>query len=288
MSRLKEIKNRIDSVKKTQKITRAMKMVAAANFKRAAENALKSRPYLQALDTLLKNVTLQTEPDNLPLLMRPSPSSRQAILVISSDRGLCGAFNTAVIRLTDTFLRSQQDPVDLYFFGTKAYRYFHHKGIPIRGHYPALKDTITLMAAHSLLHDPITQFKTGAIGKLWLFYNEFGSALAGRLVQKQLLPFDPGPPSQTEPGSLSDFIYEPGREILLDSLITDHVEFSFYKALLESRAAEEAARMTAMDAASENATDMIKELTLTYNRRRQAHITREITEIVAGAEALRG
>jgi F-type H+-transporting ATPase subunit gamma len=282
VAQLRDIKDRIDSVQKTRKMTQAMKMVAAAKFKRASDKALKSRPYLKYLKKTFGMIQSQVS-DVTSELLEPNDSQVEVVLLITSDRGLCGGFNANIIRKVDSFLKKQVKPVKLIIFGNKGYQYFKSSGTDIIEHHEGIDANLGIDRIRDIFSSVVSQYVAGDFGKVWLFYNEFQSALATNLIQQQLLPFSYDGAEDNAP---VDYIFEPSAEELFGTLAQECVELSLFSAFLESIAAEQGARMAAMDAATENAGDMIHSLKLVYNRQRQAQITTELSEIVAGAEAL--
>jgi len=291
MAQLRDIKDRIISVKKTKKITQAMKMVAAAKFKRATEAAFEAKPYITALDSILRSLQNRLEPDFIPKLMQDNTCQRQAVILITGDRGLCGGFNNNIMKFTQNFLNEQRDKeIELHLFGNKGNLFFKNKDYEIKSIHPHFLKDLSKEKVTDAITPLIEEFLNGNLGKVWLFYNEFASALSTNLIKKQLFPVQINPEENTENKEnetpLSDYIYQPSKAEVLRNIISDYINTFVYKAFLESHAAEEGARMTAMDSATDNATDMISDLTLLYNRTRQAKITSELSEIVSGADAL--
>jgi F-type H+-transporting ATPase subunit gamma len=284
VAQLRDIKDRIESVQKTQKMTQAMKMVAAAKFKRASERALNTRPYIKYLKNTLAMVQSQSGDVDSPLLASHD-SNVQAVIIISSDRGLCGGFNSNIIREAENYLKAQVNPVKLYVFGSKAYQHFKSLEWEIVGYYEGLDQNLDSQAVKEYLGQIESDFNAGSYEKVMLFYNEFQSAISTNLISTQLLPFHMETEEEQAP---ADYIFEPSAEAIFGMLVEETVLLTLYSAFLESFAAEQGARMAAMDSATENAGEMIKSLKLVYNRQRQAQITTELSEIVAGAEALAG
>lgn len=293
MANLKAIRTRISSVKNTQQITRAMKMVAAAKLRRAQDSMMQGRPYAHNLEKTIRRLASHVEASDSPLLRTPS-TSRTLVLVVTSDRGLCGAFNTNIIRQTEQFIRENQDQldsIDLAFIGRKAHDYFKRRNTV--SHY--FRDVYANLNIDKVKGDIasvlLQEFVDGKYDQLFVIYNEFRSVVSQDVTLKQLFPivsadgkvFGLEPTEEDEAG---DYIYEPGQAELLEHLLPLYVSNTLYSALRESFAAEMGARMSAMENATNNATDMIAKLTLEFNRARQAAITTEIIEIVSGAEAL--
>ncbi|WP_027002250.1 ATP synthase F1 subunit gamma [Hugenholtzia roseola] len=304
MPSLKEVRNRISSVKSTQQITKAMKMVAAAKLRRAQNKIVQMRPYAQKLTQILQNVTSSLVGDDFNNAYSQARTPEKILLVvITSDKGLCGAFNTNVTRavnllLNDTY-RSQhaKGNVTLLCVGKKGYEYFKRRNVPL------ISDYSTILTAKDLGFGdvlPAAEFAMKGFldkkyDKVVLVYNEFKNAATQILQTETLLPIqivkeDAPAASQTSKSKdkqlQSDYVFEPNKEEILESLIPQTLKIQFYKSVLESNASEQGSRMTAMDKATENAGELLKELKLSYNRARQANITKEILEIVGGAEAL--
>jgi len=285
MAQLRDIKSRIDSVKKTRKITQAMKMVAAAKFKRATEATVKARPYLDSLEDILADFNKRADLSSLPSLLKENGSDVEVAIIISGDRGLCGGFNANIIKFADKHIHSQIKRPNLLLIGNKGHQAFKNKEVNIDLHTEIKNEIMTFEGIKQLISPVVKQFQEGKIGRLVILYNEFASAISSNLIKKQLLPVTV-PEKEESNAVFSDFFYEPSQDSIIDYALEEYIYFSVFKALLESKAAEEGARMAAMDAASDNANEMIKSLTLVYNRTRQAKITSELSEIVAGAEAL--
>ena len=279
-----DIRRRIRSVKNTQQITKAMKMVAAAKLRRAQERMFAARPYAAGLRQVLASVSTRVDLSAHPLLQTREPERNVVVVVVTADRGLCGAFNANVIRAAQNFIREHSfEGVQLVTIGRKASDFFRRRTIPIRRQV-FVAQALSLDTAREIADDLIKDFISGDIDGVYVVYNEFKSLIAQQVRADRLLPvareFEGAPEQQS-----IDYLYEPGPEAILSDLLPKHIEFQLYRVLLESAAAEQGARMTAMEAATKNASDMINHLTLTYNRIRQAAITKEIIEIVSGASA---
>jgi F-type H+-transporting ATPase subunit gamma len=279
-----DIRRRIRSVKNTQQITKAMKMVAAAKLRRAQERMFAARPYAAGLRQVLASVATRVDITAHPLLQAREPERNIVVIVVTADRGLCGAFNSNVIRAAQNFIREHAfESVELLTIGRKAGDFFKRRTIPIRQNV-FVAQALSLGVAHEIAEGLIKDFIDEKIDGVYVAYNEFKSLIAQHVRVERLLPIprefdaDPNKPA-------IDYLYEPGPEQILSDLLPKHIEFQLYRVLLESAAAEQGARMTAMEAATKNASDMINFLTLTYNRIRQAAITKEIIEIVSGASA---
>jgi len=279
-----DIRRRIRSVKNTQQITKAMKMVAAAKLRRAQERMFAARPYAGGLRQVLASVATRVDISAHPLLQTREPERNVVVVVVTADRGLCGAFNANVIRAAQNFIREHAfEGVELLTIGRKASDFFRRRPIPIRKNV-FVAQALSLDVAKEIADSLIKDFIEEKIDGVYVVYNEFKSLIAQHVRAERLLPIarefeaDPNRPA-------IDYLYEPGPEQILSDLLPKHIEFQLYRVLLESAAAEQGARMTAMEAATKNASDMINYLTLTYNRIRQAAITKEIIEIVSGASA---
>lgn len=278
-----DIRRRIRSVKNTQQITKAMKMVAAAKLRRAQDRMFAARPYSAGLRAVLASVATRVDVTTHPLLEQREVERNVVAIVVTADRGLCGAFNANVNRAAQNFIRDRAfESLQLITVGRKAIDFFKRRATPIRRQV-LVAQALSLATAREIATDLVNAFIEGEIDAVYVVYNEFKSLIAQQVRAERLLPiardFDPN----EAPGI--DYIYEPTPEAILSDLLPKHLEFQLYRILLESAAAEQAARMTAMEAATKNATDMINHLTLTYNRIRQASITKEIIEIVSGAAA---
>jgi F-type H+-transporting ATPase subunit gamma len=291
MANLKEVKNRISSVKSTQQITRAMKMVAASKLRRAQNRLLQMRPYAQKLSTLLTNVSANLSEDNISEYAKPRDVKNVMLVMFSSDRGLCGAFNTTLFRNTRQFISKEyefyerNERLSVMTVGQKAFDYYKRRGYDLRSDYKDLFSDPSFAHVREGAEYVMEQFREGKVDKVILVYNQFKNVATQIPTFEQFLPVET---NSEEESTNIDYIYEPSEEFVVEELIPQSLKVQFYKAFLESNAAEQGARMTAMDQATENAGDLLKELKLTYNRTRQAAITREILEIVAGADALGG
>jgi F-type H+-transporting ATPase subunit gamma len=286
MPSLIDLRRRIRSVKNTQQITKAMKVVSAAKLRRAQDRVLAARPYAQSIKRMLTNVALaaaeQNEAEEIELLAR-RPEKRILLVVITADRGLAGAFNSNVIRIAQRFIvEHRESEVRLELIGRKGRDFFKRRHANISGEYATLFQKAPRYEDALEIGRKVTEmFRTAEIDSVYLVVNNFKSLMASQLVSTRLLPVDL-PENQEQ----IDYIYEQPPAELLSALLPRYIESQIYRAMLESDAAQHAARMTAMEAASTNATDVISALTLKMNRVRQASITREIIEIVSGAAAL--
>jgi F-type H+-transporting ATPase subunit gamma len=292
MPSLLDIRRRVRAVKSTQQITKAMKMVAASKLRRAQERIQQARPYASQMLRVLNSLASRVDPSAHPLLDErqvPRAGGRALLFVITADRGLCGSFNTNVIKSSSTFIVENPDrEVALGLIGRRGRDYFGRRGFEVRYEQVNLFAALKFEDARAMARVAIESFVNGNVDSVYLVYNEFKSVMQQRVVVERLLPiprlaFTAATPAETTPAV--DYLYEPAPSELLTHLIPNHVEVQIYRALLESAAAEHAARMTAMDAATRNSAEMIEQLTLYMNKVRQAAITREIIEVVSGAQA---
>ena len=288
MPSLTDMRRRIRSVRNTQQITKAMKMISAARLRRAQDRVFNARPYAGLLREVLESLAARIESPAHPLLAR-RPQERLLALVLSGDRGLCGAFNTNIVRASERFLAEHREQqVELVLIGRKARDYHRRRRAAIRREFIGIFSRLDFSQAQEIASDVIAAYAEEKTDGVYLIYNEFKSVLSQRVVVEQLLPlreFQP-PPSRAAAFLKVDYIYEQPPQEMYAALLPNYVESLTFRALLESVAAEHAARMTAMDSATSNAGEMIDHLTLTMNRIRQAAITKEIIEVVSGAAAL--
>jgi F-type H+-transporting ATPase subunit gamma len=285
MPSLIDMRRRIRSVRNTQQITKAMKMVSAAKLRRAQDKAIAARPYAAMLQQILSNVAeaAAQSPDagDNPLL-EIRPEKRILMLVISADRGLAGGFNGNLLRMAHRFAEAHHaEELTFELAGKKARDFFRKRNVKISGEHIDLFRAVKFEDAERIAQSIIDRYAKAEIDAVYLFVNEFKSVMASNLATTKLLPIEV--PKQA---ATADYIYEQSPGEILSSLLPRYIKTQVYRALLESAAAEHAARMTAMEAATKNASEMIDKLTLTMNRVRQASITREIIEIVSGAAAL--
>jgi len=296
VANLKAIRKRISSVKSTQKITRAMKMVAGARLARAQQRILALRPYAVKAGEMLREVTValaeteSTEAEH-PLLARRE-EKRALVLVVTSDRGLCGAFNSGILRATERLMREKRAAgieVSLAVIGRKGRDYFQRRSIPLHHVFSGVWEKLDIDTARMVARTIVRPFLAGEVDAIYLVYNEFKSAMSQKVIAEPLFPLAPpeNVPPPTENEQKPQFLFEPDKRSLLERLVPMYVEATIARALLESLASQLGAQMTAMDSATKNATEMIGKLTLDYNRARQAAITTELMEIIGGAEALR-
>jgi F-type H+-transporting ATPase subunit gamma len=298
MPSLKAIRKRITSVKNTRKITRAMKLVSTAKLRRAQEALIAARPYTAAIAQVVSQLSGVAGAGSHPLF-EERPVAKVAIVVVTSDRGQAGAFNANVTKAVERYIREEIPGVQatLRIIGRKGNQYFTRRRVAIASFDPAPTGATALASSRETANRIIADFQAGKVDRVFVVYNEFRSAISQIVRVKQLLPVVPEPSTQTlapkgsTPGKSEDqpdFLYEPSKEALLARLVPLYVQIQLYRATLESIAAEFAARMTAMENATKNAGEMIAKLTLSYNRARQASITKELLEIIGGAEALKG
>lgn len=290
MATLRDIKQRIKGVKGTQQITKAMKMVAASKLRRATENVLNARPYAKRISTLLSH--LITEEDiAFNSLLTSREVKRVGIVVLSADRGLCGAFNNNIIkeaaRYINEDLKAAGTDYLLYCIGKKGSDFFSKRDYNIGKVYPGIFSTLSYTTAQKVVDDLLQKYNDGTVDKIIVIFNEFKSIIQQKIVVEQFLPIPLENPDNQNGHTDYNYIYEPDQKSIFEYLIPKHLKAQMWRMLLESNAAEFAARMTAMDNATTNAKELIRTLNLTYNKARQAAITKEILEIVSGANALR-
>jgi F-type H+-transporting ATPase subunit gamma len=290
MPSLKAIRKRIGSVKNTQKITRAMKLVAAARLRRAQDSIIAARPYSAALERVVAELADRAGRDAHPLLAE-RPGKRAEVVLLTSDRGLAGSYNAQVLRRSEGLLGdelSDWDEVGLRIIGRKGNEFFKRRNGNIMSYVSAPTSVTALDVSRELANHVVDDFLKEKTDRVYLIYSEFKSAMTQTPVIRRLLPIEPRPLSEGEVKRAGDFLYEPSKEELLEHLLPLYVQNGIYRASLESIASELGARMSAMDSATRNAGEMIDRLTLQYNRARQAAITKELLEIIGGAEALKG
>lgn len=290
MPSLKDLKNRIKSVKSTQKITKAMKMVAAAKLRRAREQAEASRPYAVAMERLLANLAAgNNQPTDNKLLSGTGKTDTQLIVVATSDRGLCGGFNSSIVRAIRRKIRELQaggSKVKLLCVGRKGYEQLHYEfGEIIIAKSELPKKKLAYIDAETISNDLIARFEASEFDVAHIIYNRFKSAISQIVTFQQIIPLQIADNGQSATGN-STYEYEPSEAEILSDLLPRNLGVQVYTALLENAASEQGARMTAMDNATRNAGEMIKGLSLKYNRTRQAVITKELIEIISGAEAV--
>ncbi len=288
MPNLKDIKRRIQSVKNTQQITKAMKLVAASKLRKAQHAILEARPYAIKMMDVLNHLAARCNSDLHPLLDERE-GNRHLFLLITSDKGLCGGFNGSLTRKMAKHLKDNaQNENSLIVAGKKGNDVFRNRPVTITEEIIGWTKDFDYLKAQAIGENLTTLFSEKKVDKVFMVYNEFKSVMQQEVVVEQLLPVVPEKLAHKDDTFAVDYIYEPDEESILDELLKRYMTVEVYRAFLESSASEHGARMTAMDSASRNAGDMIEGLTLTYNKARQAYITKELIEIVNGAEALKG
>ncbi len=282
MANLREIKTRIESVKSTKQITNAMKMVAASKLRKAQDNIINARPYADHINDMLRTLKNKNISSDHPLLAEATGKGKTAYVVVTSDRGLCGSFNTHIIKEAIVHLKENSD-TDLICIGKKGHDYFKKHSTNVSEHYINLFNEMNFSVSVDVSEKILSLFLDENYDKINVIYNEFKSAIQQDIVVKQLLPIIP---IESEDVSKLDYVYEPDEDTIIYELGRKYIHVDVWRIMLESSAAEQGARMTAMDSATENAVELIDKLTLNYNRARQAAITTEIIEISSGAEAI--
>lgn len=282
MANLKEIKTRIESVKNTKQITNAMKMVAASKLRKAQDKIVNARPYADHVNDMLRTLKNKNSSTDHPLLAETTNKGRTAYVVVTADRGLCGSFNSHIIK--KAVQQIQEDPnADLICIGRKGFDHFKKQPKNISEKYINLFNEMDFSISVEISEKILELFLDENYDKISVIYNEFKSAIQQDVVIRQLLPIVP---AESDEISKLDYVYEPDEDTIIDELGRKYIHVDVWRILLESSAAEQGARMTAMDSATENAAELIENLTLNYNRARQAAITTEIIEISSGAEAI--
>jgi F-type H+-transporting ATPase subunit gamma len=296
MPSLLDIRRRVRAVKSTQQITKAMKMVSSSKLRRAQERILRGRPYAQHMLRVFNNLAARTDPSRHPLLQEKPAGGRTLLIVVTADRGLAGSFNANVIKGAAEFITAQPNKgreIALALVGRKGRDFFLRRGFDVRYEEVGLFQNVKWTHAQTIANTAIKEFLEGDVSNVYLVYNEFRSIMSQRVVVERLLPIanlsgteNADGSTMTDSGAKVDYLFEPTPEELLGTFLPFHVAVQVSRALLESSAAEHAARMTAMDSATRNAREMVDRLTLYMNKVRQASITREIIEIVAGAQSV--
>ena len=288
MPNLKDIKRRIKSVKNTRQITKAMKMVSAAKLKRAQDEITAARPYAEKMLELIGSLASKASSDSHPLLENRG-NARVGLVLFTSDRGLCGSFNSQLLRMAERFIRANKtSEVSLYLVGKRGAEYFKRRSFKILNARVIGSGRPGYSTAVEIANDVVASYMKGDLDEVHIVFSEFKSAMTQEPVTQKLLPVAPPATAvKKEEGSQGEYLYEPSEGAVLASLLPKYVEVQAFRALLETSASEHGARMTSMDSASKNAGQMIGGLTLVYNRLRQAAITRELMEIIGGAEALK-
>jgi F-type H+-transporting ATPase subunit gamma len=296
MPSLLDIRRRVRAVKSTQQITKAMKMVSSSKLRRAQERILRGRPYAQHMLRVFNNLAARTDPSRHPLLQEKPAGGRTLLIVVTADRGLAGSFNANVIKGAAEFITAQPNKgreIALALVGRKGRDFFLRRGFDVRYEEVGLFQNVKWTHAQTIANTAIKEFLEGDVSNVYLVYNEFRSIMSQRVVVERLLPIanlagteNADGSTMTDAGANVDYLFEPSPQELLATFLPFHVAVQVSRALLESSAAEHAARMTAMDSATRNAREMVDRLTLYMNKVRQASITREIIEIVAGAQSV--
>jgi len=285
MASLKQIRRRIVGVQNTRQITRAMKMVAAARMRKAQENIEAARPYSSKLREVIASLVARTESDVHPLLISKDPK-KIGIICVTSDRGLAGGFNATICRRTDLLLQENSDKeVELLTIGRKGNDFFKNRGAKIHKYYADVFKDMEFNSAVSIGKEISSYYIAGSFDRIYVVFNEFKNAMQQNLISERLLPI-------TSSEALSawnavDYIYEPDANTVLDAILPLYINVQVWRILLESYASEQAARMSAMDKATENADELVGSLKLQFNKARQTAITTELLEIVGGAEGLK-
>lgn len=289
MASLKEVKERIVSVSSTQQITKAVKMVAAAKLRKAQDRIVQLRPYSEKLGALLSNVSSGNTEEGMNTYTTVRDVKRVLFIAVTSDRGLCGGFNANVFKAVKNALTKEEytdADVEVLPIGKKSFDFFRKKGGPINDQHWDVFGNLSFESVREAAEDAMAGFASGKYDKVVLVYNEFKNVATQIVRTEQFLPIVELATVEGDATSNTDYIYEPSKDYIIEELIPKSLKIQLYKSVLESNASEHGARMTAMAKATDNADDLLKELKLTYNRTRQAAITKEILEIVGGAEAL--
>ena len=281
---LAEVRRRISSVRSTRKITRAMKMVAAAKLRRAQDNIRRTRPYARSMDELTKALAWRADPEKHPLL-RPGESGAVGLVAVTSDRGLCGGFNVNILSETLRAMRAEFDgrSVGLIVVGRKGIAAFRRRNVVVRRAFPGVFDAFSVSSASLIVDDLVGRFRSGEFGEIYCVYNEFKTAVTQRVALERLLPYGPLRAAETPP---PHYIFEPGEDEILFQLLVNNIYVQMYRILHESSASEHGARMSSMDSATRNAGELLEKLELTYNKTRQQEITREVAEVISAADVL--
>ena len=303
MANLRDIRNRIESVENTKQVTRAMKMVAAAKLRRAQDRIFEARPYAYKIGELISHLKRELDPTVHPFFQAPEEAEGVLVIVVTADRGLCGAFNSNIINTAEELIETeyaetQQDDLFLLCVGEEGHRHFSNRDYRLVSDFQGVFENLHFGVAKQIVEDAVEGFERGIWGEVKLVYNEVKNTIVQNQIVEPLLPI-PEEQFETpvmqeeanlfdlpENGQAIDYTFEPDARGLLDELVPRFLHYEMWRALLESNAAEQGARMVAMDNATENAEELIEDLTLEYNRARQSAITMEILDITTGAEAL--
>lgn len=294
MANLKEVRIRIASVKSTQQITSAMKMVSASKLKKAQNAIIKLRPYAAKLREILGNLSASIDSSTDSVYSKERKVQKVLLVVITSNRGLCGAFNSSVTKLVHQLISVEyadlykSGNLDIIAIGKKGSEYFDRRKISLKASQIKLFDSLTFENVALIAESVMLDFAKGNYDRVQIIYNQFKNAASQTLVNEQFLPIQKNILAGQVKAVNTDYIFEPDKEQIIEELIPKSLKLQFYKSILDSHASEHGARMTAMHKATDNAQEMLKALRLSYNKARQAAITNEILEIVSGAEALKG
>ncbi len=295
MANLREIKDRITSIGSTQQITRAMKMVSAAKLRKAQNRIIATRPYALKLDEVISRLVASNTSISSNFMLQNDTPENVLFIVVGSDSGLCGGFNNNLFKIVETGFRQNfqkyldNNKLSLICIGRKSYEYFKKRGYNVVGNYSGFFDNLSFEQSTAVMKNVIYEFNNDKYQAVYVAYNEFKTVLTQNRKIDKILPISPGSLDMESDGGTSDnfyYIFEPSAEKILERLIPLHLNTQLWKAVLESNASEQGARMAAMDNATENAQELMRQLRLKYNQARQAAITTEISEIVSGAEAL--
>ena len=290
MANLKEIRIRIDSTKNTQQITKAMKLVSAAKLRKAQHNITNMRPYAVTLKGVIADIAA-TQKVTHPLMTKKESVKNVLLVVLTSDRGLCGGFNSSITKFSEKYIadnKSKYEKIDFIFVGKRGADFFARKNVKGLENFTKLDKEISYDLARNVAEKLINHYLDGSYDEIRLIYNEFKSAISQKVICETLLPVEIENSSFEGTKFSPDMIFDPAPELIIEALLKKNFNLQVYRAMSESVASEHGARMTAMENASNNARDMINKLTLTYNKARQEKITTELTEIVSGAESLKG
>ncbi len=297
MANLRDIRRRISGIRSTSKITQAMKLVAAAKLRRAQETIISARPYAASLRALMAHLMPRIDRTAMPLLAERPEIGNVLLVIVTADRGMCGPFNTNIIRLATKRIHEtykdkyEAGQVQLFCIGRRGYQHFIKRDYNVVGKQIGITASATIVEAQNIVSEILAGYLGGEFDKVEVIYNEFKSVVQQKLIVEDFLPLPSEPVPMIEFGGhqfheFVDYIYEPSERELMEYLVPKHLNFQLLRVLFESNASEQGARMTAMDAATTNARDLISSLQLQYNRARQEKITKELIEIVGGAEAL--
>lgn len=308
MASIKDLKKRIGTVKNTQQTTKAMKMVSAAKLRRSQEAIQSQRPYAKRIGSLMLDLSAGMEPQAINLLLKrekevPAGETKKVLMVlVTSDRGLCGGFNSYIIKMGQRYVFPvakaapllQNSEVSMGFVGRKGYDYFKTKGVKVTGYYPDLGGKVTFAKAKKLASTLLELYASGEVDEVKFIYNEFKNAVTQKVVVEDFLPLQktvessPKAGKQEESASAQEYLVKPSLQEVIQELLSKHFAIQAFRIMLESQAGEHGARMSAMENATKNAGEMIQKLTLQYNKQRQAGITKELLEIISGSESQKG